>query len=117
MPNSTAGAIARSRPTAARVEDALAALQQHFESHGWLVFRTAMDRDPFALIAIASPRSSPPSLGWPAGTRWVGVAIVRTRGNPRFEPEELRDVARAYGGRACFTGPERLGWDVRWLEW
>lgn len=87
----------------------IAHLQSDLESHGWLVFRDARECSPFALIALGSPQSAPVGRSWPPGLRWVGMSLSARRDGPAFDPDELRDLARAYGGRACFVELARAG--------
>lgn len=96
---------------------ALAALQQLLESHGWLVFRDARERSPFDLVALPSARSSPVSRQWPTDAEWVGVVASRVPGERRFEPGELRDLAAAHGGRACFLALDHDDDPVGSLSW
>jgi len=73
------------------------------ESRGWLVVRTRGRGEAFDLVAF--PRRH---ARWPRSLRdrqacWVGVRIGKEERPGEFEAHELRDLARGYGGRACFA--------------
>lgn len=80
--------------------------RRQLESLGWLVVACAEAEGPFDLYALPSSRSRPVAgLGVPMG-RWLGISVrQREEGavGPGFERDELRELARTHGGKACFA--------------
>jgi hypothetical protein len=81
-------------------------VRHHLESLGWLVLRSAGSKGPFDLVAFPSARSRGPEGIRADRGRWLGISVRsnrRGRHQAEFERDELRDLAKAHGGRACFV--------------
>lgn len=88
-------------------KSAVSRVRRRLEALGWLVI-VGLGDDPFELIAMPSRRSEPViEIQALPGRRWLGVSSTgwwTIPGNPEGARDELRKLARAHGGTACFLG-------------